>query len=193
MFESTAEKITHRLCENRIIPKQDRELYTYGFNLGLTVVLNLLSTVLVGVIFGMVFESIAFLLAYIPLRSYAGGYHANTPLRCYFISLIIIALLLSVIKFEVFSVIGYGILLLAGALICILLAPVADKNKPLDETEQKVYRHRTYIILLVEICVAIITVFVYSKLFVVISMTVLTEGIMLVAGKLKNRILGLVG
>ena len=37
-----------------------------------------------------VFESIAFLVFYIPLRSYAGGYHASTPWRCYFISIVFI-------------------------------------------------------------------------------------------------------
>ena len=66
--------------------------------MGITVLLNLISTIVIGVIAGKVFESIAFLVFYIPLRSYVGGYHASTPRRCYFISIVIImAMLLFII------------------------------------------------------------------------------------------------
>ena len=85
MFKKTACKITQRLCEKGIISESDFDLYEYGFNMGITVLLNLISTIVIGVIVGKVFESIAFLVFYIPLRSYAGGYHASTPRRCYFI------------------------------------------------------------------------------------------------------------
>lgn len=82
MFEALAEKIVRRLRDRQIISKENEELYKYGFNIGLTILINLLSSVLVGVFFGMIFESMIFLMGYIPLRSYAGGYHARTPLRC---------------------------------------------------------------------------------------------------------------
>lgn len=85
MFKKTACKITQRLCEKGIISESDFDLYEYGFNMRITVLLNLISTIVIGVIAGKVFESIAFLVFYIPLRSYAGGYHASTPRRCYFI------------------------------------------------------------------------------------------------------------
>ena len=84
MFKKTACKITQRLCEKGIISESDFDLYEYGFNMGITVLLNLISTIVIGVIVGKVFESIAFLVFYIPLRSYVGGYHASTPRRCYF-------------------------------------------------------------------------------------------------------------
>lgn len=87
MFKKTACKITQRLFEKGIISESDFDLYEYGFNMGITVLLNLISTIVIGVIAGNVFESIAFLVFYIPLRSYAGGYHASTPRRCYFISI----------------------------------------------------------------------------------------------------------
>ena len=94
MFKKTACKITQRLCEKGIISESDFDLYEYGFNMGITVLLNLISTIVIGVIVGKVFESIAFLVFYIPLRSYVGGYHASTPRRCYFISIVIIMAML---------------------------------------------------------------------------------------------------
>ena len=86
-YKKPACKITQRLCEKGIISESDFDLYEYGFNMGITVLLNLISTIVIGVIASNVFESIAFFVFYIPLRSYAGGYHASTPRRCYFISI----------------------------------------------------------------------------------------------------------
>ena len=62
MFKKTACKITQRLCEKGIISESDFDLYEYGFNMGITVLLNLISTIVIGVIAGNVFESIAFLV-----------------------------------------------------------------------------------------------------------------------------------
>ena len=93
----------------------------------ITVLLNLISTIVIGVIVGKVFESIAFLVFYIPLRSYAGGYHASTPWRCYFISIVIIMEMLLFIGYVDLSII-YIILLLVGMVVCFAFAPVEDKR-----------------------------------------------------------------
>ena len=38
-----------------------------------------------------------FILAYIPIRSYAGGYHASTQLRCYILSnAVVVAVLIAI-------------------------------------------------------------------------------------------------
>lgn len=105
----------------------------------ITVLLNLISTIVIGVIVGKVFESIAFLVFYIPLRSYAGGYHASTPWRCYFISIVIIMEMLLFIGYVDLSII-YIILLLVGMVVCFAFAPVEDKNKPLDRDEISVLK-----------------------------------------------------
>lgn len=122
-----------------IISESDFDLYEYGFNMGITVLLNLISTIVIGVIVGKVFESIAFLVFYIPLRSYAGGYHASTPRRCYFISIVIIMEMLLFIGYVDLSII-YIILLLVGMVVCFAFAPVEDKNKPLDRDEISVFK-----------------------------------------------------
>lgn len=49
MFKKTACKITQRLCEKGIISESDFDLYEYGFNMGITVLLNLISTIVYNV------------------------------------------------------------------------------------------------------------------------------------------------
>lgn len=185
MFKKTAYIITQRLCERGIVDKNEFELYEYGFSIGLTVLLNLISTVIIGVIMGKVFESILFLVLYIPLRSYAGGYHASTPWRCYLISIVIITAILIFISCVHSSAI-YMIFLLAGIVICLLFAPVEDKNKPLDKDEIRVFRKISYLILLIEVCMWIILSFIYQSVGITIPLVIFTEGIMLILGKIKN-------
>lgn len=185
MFEALAEKIVRRLCDRQIISKENEELYKYGFNIGLTILINLLSSVLVGVFFGMIFESMIFLMGYIPLRSYAGGYHARTPLRCYFISIFIMILILAFFSY-VSLVSLYKMLLFIGVTVCIILSPVEDENKPLDDDEVRIYRKRLYIVLANEVCVWILLSFVQQRVGRIIPLIIFTESAMLIIGKIKN-------
>lgn len=135
MFEKTADKLTRGLCGRGVIAESEAALYRYGFDMALTMLLNIISTAAVGLIFGMVFESIAFLVCYIPLRSYAGGYHSETPLRCYFLSLAMIAAVLSALKLLPFGAAGYAVIMAAGAALCVLLSAgsqdeTASSNSP---------------------------------------------------------------
>ena len=142
--------------------------------MGITVLLNLISTIVIGVIAGKVFESIAFLVFYIPLRSYAGGYHASTPRRCYFIFIVIIMAMLLFI-----------ILLLVGMVVCFAFAPVEDKNKPLDRDEISVFKKRAYLILSIEFFIWLAVSVIFQPVEKTIPIVMFTESLMLVIGKLK--------
>lgn len=87
MFSEISEMMTQSLIDNKKIQSDNRELYRYGIQQGLTMIMNLATTLLIGLLCGMLWQSIVFYMAYIPLRSYAGGYHAKTPIRCYLFSI----------------------------------------------------------------------------------------------------------
>lgn len=74
------EKITDILVSNEIIIEENSNLYSYGLQQGLLMILNIATILGIGMVLNMVWESIVFLLTFIPLRSNAGGYHAKTQL-----------------------------------------------------------------------------------------------------------------
>jgi len=156
MFLSISERITKKLADNGIIEVNNQELYRYGIQQGLTMFLNLATMLLIGIISGMLWQSITFHIIYIPLRNYAGGYHAKTPLRCYFCSIAIMLAILSVMKWAPMPNRICVVIMLLSLLCIYVLAPVADKNKPLDEVEQYVYQQRARLIAVSEIIVALI-------------------------------------
>ncbi|MDF2474337.1 MAG: putative processing-secretion protein [Anaerocolumna sp.] len=151
-----SKRITYSLANGGVITSQDKDLYTYGLKQGLLMIINLYTALIIALIFGMVWQSLIFLLAYIPLRSYAGGYHAKTQLRCYLLSIVIIlATLLGIKLIPWTSFICLMATLTPGGII-FFLAPVESGNIPLDHIEIKVYKRRTRTILLFEACILLI-------------------------------------
>ena len=146
MFAKTADIIAQRLKDNNTIDDEHYEICRYGLQQGFIIILNIVSTVAVGVVFGMLWQAVFFTAIYIPLRSYAGGYHANTALRCYIYSiLLMIAVLLAIRHITIPSFICIIILVISVSVIA-MVAPVEDLNKPLDKMEKAVYKKRTIII-----------------------------------------------
>ncbi|MDE6520826.1 MAG: accessory gene regulator B family protein [Ruminococcus sp.] len=187
MFVKLAERITQQLENDNVINSEKRELYKYGFQQGFILALNFLTSIAIGIIFGMFFECILLLAAYMPLRSYAGGHHSDSSEKCYIVSSLIMVIWMCLLKFEILPISCCVIMLLISACICFTFAPVESSNKPLDEREQNVYRQKSLIILAVEICLWIFMSLILRKYEAIIPIVLITEAIMLILGKAKNR------
>lgn len=187
MFVKLSEYITQRLENEKVIQPDNRELYRYGFQQGLILLLNFVTSVVIGVIFGKVLDSVLILASYIPLRSYAGGHHSDSSEKCYIISTMITVIWVLILQFSELPTSCWGIILLIGAAVCFVLSPVENLQKPFDEDEAHVYRKRSLIVLASEVCLWICLAF-FVRLFVqIIPLSVFTEAVMLIMGKIKNK------
>lgn len=143
-------RFTQKMIHAGTIEKEDEAIYIFGLHQGIMLLLNLLTTLMIGLIFGMVWESLFLLLVYIPIRSYAGGYHARTELQCYILSVVMIVSMLWIVKSFSGEILLNFIMFVIGVVSILFLAPLGDKNKPLDDMEQIVYRKRARILLSIE-------------------------------------------
>lgn len=187
MFVKLSEYITQQLEKGKIIQSDNRELYKYGFHQGLILLLNFATSIVIGLIFGKVLESILLLAAYIPLRSYAGGHHSDSSEKCYVVSTLITVIWMLILKFLILPTSCWGIILLIGTVVCFVFSPVENFQKSLDEDETRVYRKRALIVLAVEICLWTCLTFIVQAFVQVIPLSIFTEAIMLIMGKIKNR------
>jgi accessory gene regulator B len=180
------QRVTDELVSNKIIDPEDSELYTYGLQQGALMLLNILTILIVGKIFGMLWESVVFMVTYIPLRTYAGGYHARTQLKCYISSVVLFVAVLLGIRFIPWTNFICITIAIISGLIIYILSPVENSNKPLDVAEVKVYRKKARMILALELS-GMLLVVIFGVKGVVTSMAVslLKLSFMLVAGKLK--------
>ena len=181
------DKIGNRFVRDGIIAEEDKELYTFGMQQGMIMLLNIISTIIIGIIFDMVWQSVVFLLAYMPLRSYAGGYHARTQFRCYLISLFITAVALLGMREIHWTSLTALFSVIISTIIIFLLTPVEDANKPLDASEKIAYKKKTRRILLLEILVTLIFWFINKEISVCCIMVFIILSVMLLLGILNNR------
>ena len=98
MFARSTKRIIHWLCRKKIIKQQDMDVYAYGIQNLLIFLFNLFSFMVIGAIFHTIMYTVVFILFYSVLRIYAGGYHASTAMRCYFISNFIVLMFIILFK-----------------------------------------------------------------------------------------------
>jgi len=191
MLRNAAERITDILAANKIVPGEDTALYIYGFHQGFLLLLNILTLCLIGYILGMMKESMAFLLAYIPLRSYAGGFHAKTSLRCYLLSAIVMPCVLLLIKLPFWEFHSAAAVMSAAMLAVVILSPVDSADRRFNTVEKRVFRRRSLIALSILAALSLIFINIgQTNLSICIIMAVTLSALMLIAGKIKNQLGG---
>lgn len=186
MISSAANNITNYLICKKVIKDDDREIYQYGFEQVFSSLLNIATMLLLGIILGKIYQSLVLILSFMALRSYFGGYHANTPLQCYLLTVMSISAALSIMKFiTIDRFICLGLLVLPS-LIIITLSPIGTANKPLDEIEKIIYRKKMIIVWSVETCVAIVFIILdITEIHIAITLAQAIISIALIFGNLQ--------
>lgn len=189
MFARTAEKITRKLQENNKINSEQYEICRFGFQQGLTIILNAITIIAIGAFLGELWQAIFFTALYAPLRSNAGGFHARTATRCYLYSILLMIAVLLAMKCLIIPRFICIITLLISCVIIFILAPVEDSNKPLDYIERVVYKRRAQMITALETIIFFVALFIGAKQISLSIMWVflMMSGILL-AGKCKNNL-----
>lgn len=191
MFARTAEIITKKLRENNSITNEQYEICRFGFQQGLTIVLNILTTMIIGIVIGELRFSILFMVLYVPLRSNAGGYHAHTAVQCYIYSIFMMIAILFAMKYLIIPSFICIIILVVSYVIIWIFAPVEDTNKILDNIELIVYRRRTRQIMVLEVVLFILSsMFNKYEFSQCIMLVFFVMAMILFAGKFKNSIIG---
>lgn len=187
MFASLTTKIVNFLIKNDVIKKDDQEIYIYGFDRILTTLLNIVTVVLLGAILGELYQGLIFVFAFMALRTYSGGYHANTPIQCYALTTLAILAALLVMKFIFINrFICLGLMVLSS-LVILLFSPIETANKPLDRIERIVYRRKTIIVWCTETCVALVFLILdCGQLYMPLVLAQILICFALILGKMRN-------
>lgn len=190
MFVKIADNIVKWMLNSQIIEENKAVICRWGISHILDTAFNIATFLIIGILFNMPVETIVFTLGYIPLRIYAGGYHAKTPFRCWCLSNIILAVSLVIVQNAEKYYIAFGILSLIAVMGLIILMPVEDLHKPLDENDRKKYKKRGVAILAVEICISVVfTLLHHSKISLVLSSIWVLLSVMLILGVIKNNLI----
>ena len=191
MLTKLSKKICIQLVNNNKITDDEKELYVYGVFLLLSGILSTLIIILFGFIFGCLLETIVFYISFRGIRDYAGGYHANTEIRCQLLTTLTFlssTYIISISDRLIFQKIIIVLSIIAIPII-IIFSPLDTPSKPLDTDEKKKYRKISLIILSAITFIIIISIIFGIKLLIVpCCMSLILESILLVAGVIKGRL-----
>lgn len=141
MFNISSHLADLMLREN-IIQQEDKPIYIFGIKEIFSQICSGLGILVIGFIFGMMWQVVLFTVAYMTLRVYAGGYHAPTQFRCYILSfMMVVAALLLIDRMLLPDYVAIISIAIVGGCIYIL-SPSEHVNKPLSEGERKTYKRK---------------------------------------------------
>lgn len=191
MFSTQIERLADVIIENKLSKTNDREIIIYGLTTGIEIIFNIFTTMILGFIFGLVFESLVFLIAFSMIRTYAGGYHCVKAINCYLFSSTIVILVLSIVKFtpDKYVFIISVILLILSLPILFEFMPVDTKTKSLDADEKKYFRKKAVTNLLIEIVIIIALFYISEYSFgYVVSLSIMVTAFLIILGKIDNAL-----
>ena len=188
MFRRFAEDITFLLIKNKKFDIEDREIYVYGFE---TLLLNgglVLMFLIISLILNELSYFFSYLVFFIPLRVFAGGYHSSTSERCFILSnvmYILSALMTKYISFAESKTIIMLLIIIAYGVI-ISLSPLVNKNNILDKHQIKRNKIIVYILLFIDVIIGVILYRYNHDMLVNECMSIILVTILLIIGKIKS-------
>ena len=186
MMNVFSENVVLWLIKNGSVNENEKELYSFGIRQGLIQVFSMMSIVLLSVFMDGLMVMILFLFAFIPLRIYAGGYHAEKELSCYILSTGTCVTAVLAIKFISFKFHVYILVLVMLAVVISIIAPVSAVNKPLDKKEKEVFGLRARRIVLIESVLYYVFAFLgIEQISKAIFTSFVVMAVTLIVGKVK--------
>lgn len=189
MFTEQIERFVDLLITNGSCNSEDRDIILYGVAIIVGYLLNIMTTLILGIVLGVVPQSLVFLATFSFLRTYAGGYHCEKAINCYILSSGIVTFSLIIIKFmpKEYVLIGGVMMLILAGLIILMFAPVEASNKPLNIAERRHHRKRAIMHLMVLSILAILLfVFRLNSFAFTICIGVLLTGILVFLQKILS-------
>lgn len=156
-MRNIANNIAALLTSHGIIQEDDTDKCRYGLEIFVSSLLELTSILFISIFMNNFGETVLFFAAFIPLRVYAGGYHADTQIKCYMVSLGVYGLfttLMRIVPTSCYTIIIY-ISIAMSLIIVLTLAPVRHTNKTLTPQETKVYKEISVVICTIEAIIAL--------------------------------------
>lgn len=184
-----SEYIVSWQIKKNILTAEQRAIYQYAYEVFMNYALNMAVAFLIAVIMKAPLPVFLYLLTYLPLRFYGGGYHAKTHGGCTVASaflILIVCLIEKVVVGNIVFVLLPASLVVSGGLI-FRYAPVSATNKPLDEVETARYRLRSRQVWLVEAVIGILFLFVSVSASAVFAISHVLFSLVLIYGMLKKH------
>jgi accessory gene regulator B len=177
MLEKISAYLANLLYVKGEIEEKKIAIIRYGFEIMISSLCIFVSILLYAIVIFRLSDGIIFLLFFMPIRLFSGGYHAPTYKKCYICTMILfIVVILMAYIFPVVNIYTVIVSLVACIVYISQKAPCVNVHHPLSERKYRENKIRARICIIIESIMSIIlfilnirlcTVSVYTLLLVV--------------------------
>lgn len=150
MIKYISNRLLQYLLQANVIDKSEDVLayYKYGIEITISSLLNIVLIISIGVISEQFIESILFLICFVTLRQFTGGYHADSYFKCNFLFSVLYIFLLIIYNLTASLISFYGELLIAIFSITVIITecPIEHPNKLLSNPQKKINKYLAIIL-----------------------------------------------
>ena len=145
MSEKISGIITDFLLRKNVIKEEEKEIYYYGYETLIYSIWQMLLLLVLGMIMNRIVSTVIFLMVFVSMRKYTGGYHAETRMGCTFMTVVCYVTVLVMTGWVSTTKKGY-IILGFFALFCVFIfvryVPVVHPEKPLNKMQRRESRKK---------------------------------------------------
>lgn len=184
MIEKISKKMLSFVAVYVPMDEDAADVYQYGIEISISTVLNILITMMIAFAIGKPLSGIFFLTCMVLVRSYSGGYHAESYFKCnctmvvmFLITICIskILILFNLVEFHIMS----SVLMLAF-LPLYAFSPVKNKHKPLSDKKAKKCRIVSIILYILIGLIGLYLVFVAPLYGSILIITLIEISVMII-------------
>lgn len=190
MLHYFSKQISKKLLTYNCIKKENFDIYVYGTELILSDVLSTVIIALLSVILKCPLQGLLFYLTFVTLRRFSGGLHCKTHLRCVltFAAVYLVCIVSDYfVKNFRFRYATLAAMLAVTLAVILLLAPIENKNKPIERKDRKKFKILSVTVLAINLAVFCIIDYALSYKADIIIVTDLVVSLLMVAGLINNR------
>jgi len=167
---------------------EEKEIILFGLKQSKSLLYSVMVTIFTGLSMGLLWESVLFVICFLPLRRYAGGFHAKTRCRCLIFSMIIVIaafLFIKYIRCTYWAIIGACFLCLA---VLWKITPVENEKRRLGEEEKMYFGKKAKIIMGIESFAMFTILFLGENRYAMVVMSAfVTEVLCAILGYIKLK------
>lgn len=188
MFRYFAENIAFILIKNKILNIKNREVYVYSIEVILLNLVLLLSLLGISIVGNSLLLFIGFLLFFIPIRTFAGGYHAKHSETCFGISvgLYIVAMIIFNQFPNLYKNALVIVLFILAIAILLIWSPLKNPNHPLADYQYKRNRRVVFGIVIIDIMLFVIFTKMNDAIASGEAIFIILASVFLAIGKLES-------
>lgn len=191
MIEKISNDVVKYMLKHGAILETDenKEYYQYGVEITISSVINIILILCIGLIFRSFTESVLFLLLFIPIRQYTGGYHANTYFKCNLTFAVSFSILLLFYHFTNMVLTSYFAILIVYVCILTIIftCPIENPNKPIPQEKRKGHKIMAVTLGAIYGIIGVVLVAFANKYGALILYTLLLVTVLILAALIPKR------